>query len=234
MPRKPRMYVPGVPAHVVQRGHNRRACFFRSADYSFYLKSLGEGLRRYEISLHAYVLMTNHVHLLLTPSTSDGVSRLMHDLAGLYVAYVNKSYRRSGTLWEGRHKASLVEAERYLLTCYRYIELNPVAAGIVGSPEAYPWSSYCCHAMGRPDPLITDHPLFEALGQDAAKRGCAYRELIKHRLPGDDIHRIRESLAYNYPVGEDGFRRRIEAALGRSVGTGKRGRPAHREGLPII
>jgi putative transposase len=152
MPRKPRMYLPGVPAHVVQRGNNRAACFFTDDDYQFYLECLGQGLRRYRVELHAYVLMTNHVHLLLTPEDADGISRLMQHLARLYVLYINKTYGRSGTLWEGRHKASLVQADRYLLTCYRYIELNPVAAGMARCPEQYRWSSYGWHALGRPTP----------------------------------------------------------------------------------
>ena len=142
MPRKPRSYLPGVPAHVVQRGNNRNACFFADEDYLFYRECLSEGLRRYEVRLHAYVLMTNHVHLLLTPSDETGISCLLQHVGRLYVLYINKTYRRSGTLWEGRHKASLVDAENYLLACYRYIEMNPVAARMVEAPDQYQWSSY--------------------------------------------------------------------------------------------
>ncbi len=131
MPRKTRMYLPGVPAHVVQRGHNRSACFFSDDDHLFYLECLGQGLRRYGVRLHAYVLMTNHVHLLMTPDEDSSISRLMQHVGRLYVLYVNKRYRRSGALFEGRHKASLVAADDYLLTCYRYIEMYPVAAGMV-------------------------------------------------------------------------------------------------------
>lgn len=129
------MYLPGVPAHIVQRGNNRGACFFTDEDYSFYLECLGQGLERYRVSLHAYVLMTNHVHLLATPTDSDGISRLMQHVARLYVLYINRAYRRTGTLWEGRHKASLVQVETYLLACYRYIELNPVTAGMTAWKE---------------------------------------------------------------------------------------------------
>jgi putative transposase len=148
MPRKPRMYLPSIPAHIVQRGNNRDACFFSDDDYLYYLEVLGQGLRRYGVKLHAYCLMTNHVHLLMTPKDNVGISRVMQHLGRLYVLYINRTYRRSGTLWEGRHKASLVNAEEYLLTCYRYIELNPVAAGMVNTPEQYRWSSYRWHAWG--------------------------------------------------------------------------------------
>lgn len=149
MPRKPRMYLPGVPAHVVQRGNNREACFFQDEDYQFYLAVLGDALKRYRVQLHAYVLMTNHVHLLMTPTDESGISRVMQHLGRLYVLYVNRTYRRSGTLWEGRHKSSLINATEYLLTCYRYIELNPVRAGMVAVPEEYRWSSCRWHGWGR-------------------------------------------------------------------------------------
>ena len=143
MPRKQRMYLPGVPAHVVQRGNNRDACFFHEDDYRYYLAVLADELKRYRVSLHAYVLMTNHVHLLMTPTDETGISRVMQHVGRTYVLYINRTYRRTGTLWEGRHKASLVNAAEYLLSCYRDIELNPVRAGMVETPEAYPWSSYC-------------------------------------------------------------------------------------------
>jgi len=128
MPRKPRMYIGGLPCHVIQRGNNRDACFYSDQDYQFYLYQLGEVCRRYSVQLHAYVLMTNHSHLLMTPKDEWGISRVMQSLGRCYVQYINKTYRRTGTLWEGRHKSSLVDADRYLLACYRYIELNPVRA----------------------------------------------------------------------------------------------------------
>ena len=211
------MYLPGVPAHIVQRGNNRGACFFTDEDCEFYLECLAQGLKRYRIRLHAYVLMTNHVHLLATPTDSDGISRLMQHVARRYVLYINRTYRRTGTLWEGRHKASLVQAETYLLTCYRYIELNPVTAGMTASPDDYRWSSYGWHGWGRSNPLITDHALYEALSVDAAARRSAYRELFKYHLADRDVHRIRTALTYNHPLGNDRFRASIEAALGRSV-----------------
>jgi putative transposase len=172
--------------------------------------------------------MTNHVHLLMTPETESSISRLMQHLGRLYVLYVNKAYRRSGTLFEGRHKASLVDADNYLLTCYRYIEMNPVAAGMTQSPEQYRWSSYPHHARGKPDRLIQDHDLYLRLDRDPVVRQHAYRELFKQRLPEIQIHDIREYLAYNFPLGNDRFREEIETALGRPVGERKRGRPVGR------
>lgn len=228
------MYLPGVPAHVVQRGNNRSACFFTEEDYQFYLECLAQGLRRYGVSLHAYVLMTNHVHLLVTPTNAEGISRLMQHLARLYVLYINRTYRRTGTLWEGRHKASLVQAETYLLTCYRYIEMNPVAAGMTASPDEYRWSSYGWHGWGQANPLITDHALYDALGVEELARRRAYRELFSYRLVDLDVHRIRHALAYNHPLGNDRFRASIEAALGRSVGEASRGRPVRRDKLPML
>ncbi|MGI0034916.1 MAG: transposase [Nitrososphaera sp.] len=141
MPRKPRMYLAGQPCHVVQRGNNRCATFFDDVDYRHYVGCLKEATGCYRVSLHAYVLITNHVHLLMTPSDEFGVSRVMQSLGRRYVQYINHQFRRTGTLWEGRHKASLVQAEHYLLTCYRYIELNPVRAGMVSHPGEYRWST---------------------------------------------------------------------------------------------
>lgn len=225
MPRKPRMYLPGVPAHVVQRGNNRDACFFQDEDYQFYLAVLGDALKRYRVQLHAYVLMTNHVHLLMTPADESGISRVMQHLGRMYVLYVNRTYRRSGTLWEGRHKASLINAAEYLLTCYRYIELNPVRAGMVAVPEEYRWSSYRWHGWGQADPLISDHALYQGLATDELGRQCAYRALFADYLEPDAIHVMREASAHNYPLGNDRFRESIAMQLGRSVGYRDSGRP---------
>jgi len=159
MPRKHRMYLPGISSHIVQRGNNREPCFFAEEDYRYYLSCLEDALSRYQVKLHAYVLMANHVHLLMTPCNKVGISRVMQLLGKLYVQYINKTYRRSGTFWEGRHKASLVNADEYLLKCQRYIEMNPVAASMVHSPEEYHWSSYSFHAWGKDNPYITSHEL---------------------------------------------------------------------------
>jgi putative transposase len=133
MPRKARIYVAGVPCHVIQRGNNRSACFYADEDYLFYLDVLADACRRHKVALHAYVLMTNHAHFLMSPQDETGIPLVMQSLGRRYVQYINKTYRRSGTLWEGRYKASLVDVENYLLACYRYIEMNPVSAAMVRS-----------------------------------------------------------------------------------------------------
>ena len=163
MPRKPRMYLAGVPCHVVQRGNNRDTCFFADDDCQFYQEALGDACRRYPVDVHAYVLMTNHVHLLMTPHTIEGVSRVMQSLGRRYVQYINRAYRRCGTLWESRHKASLVDAEQYLLACYRYIELNPVAARVVKHPSDYRWSSFACNAWADATTLFVRMPCISRL-----------------------------------------------------------------------
>ena len=213
MPRKPRIYLPGVPCHIVQRGINRAACFFTGEDYQFYLDCLKDAADRYEVAIHAYVLMTNHVHLLVTPSTSDGISRLMQLLGNRYVQYINKRYCRSGTLWEGRHKSSLVDAESYLITCYRYIEQNPVRAGMTEHPGDYRWSSYRYHALGEPDPIITDHGLYLAIDVTPEMRQHYYRELFRTELDTRDVHDIRSTSALSKPLGNDRFRQEIEQVL---------------------
>ena len=230
MPRKPRLYLPNIPAHVVQRGNNRDACFFSDQDYLYYLEVLAEGCRRYDVQLHAYCLMTNHVHLLMTQVHEDrGISQVMQHIGRMYVAYINKTYRRSGTLWEGRHKASLVDADTYLLTCMRYIELNPVVADMVMTPEQYRWSSYRYYAWGEKNNRIIDHVNYLELGNDVEARQQAYRELFKYQVSDADIHEIREALNYNFPLGNERFREQVEGMLGRSVGYKVRGRPCIEE-----
>jgi putative transposase len=176
--RQPRLDFPGVPQHVVQRGNNRQPCFVAEEDYARYREDLHEAAAHCGCSIHAYVLMTNHAHLLVTGAATGAVSRMMQRLGRRYVAGFNASYRRTGTLWEGRFKSSLVDSRRYLLTCYRYIELNPVRAAMVADPAAYPWSSYRSNALGNEDGVISPHPVYLALGADAASRQAAYRTLF--------------------------------------------------------
>ena len=228
MPRKPRMYMAGVPAHVIQRGNNRDACFFHEDDYRFYRQCLAEACTRYRVALHAYVLMTNHAHLLMTPERADGISRLMQSLGRRYVQYVNRIYRRTGTLWESRHKANLVDADGYLLACYRYIELNPVRAGMVSHPAGYAWSSYRAHAYNDPDPTLAEHPCFRALGHTPEDRATAYRELFRTELHPALVRDIRTAAVFSAPLGNARFRRQVERALGRTLGYAARGRPARR------
>jgi putative transposase len=225
MPRKPRMYVPDIPCHVIQRGNNRNACFFAEDDYHFYLDCLRDTCNANLVAVHAYVLMTNHVHLLMTPDSREGISRVMQSLGRRYVQFINLKYRRCGTLWESRHKASLVDAEHYLHACHRYIELNPVRAQMVAHPGAYPWSSYSANAYGTADHLITPHQAYEQLGETAEIRQKKYRELFSSCLEKEEIHAIRTATQFSIPLGSDRFKEQIEKATGRRSGQAKRGRP---------
>jgi len=225
MPRKLRFNLAGIPQHVIQRGNNRQACFFAEQDYRFYLDCLAEAAREYECAIHAYVLMTNHVHLLVSPNSPPGIARMMQSLGRRYVHYVNYVYKRSGTLWEGLYKASLVDAENYLLTCYRYIELNPVRANMVEQPEDYQWSSYRSHAYGASKDFLQDHPLYDALGAIPEARQEAYRGLFRHQLDPTVLGELREALNQGLVTGGDRFKCEIEAMLRRRVRPLRRGRP---------
>lgn len=185
MPRKPRVVMPGQPHHVLQRGNNRQAIFFSEADYRSFLEALQAACERYGCVVHAYALMTNHIHLLMTPGTEDGLSRVMQSVGRRYVRYINDTYRRTGTLWEGRFKCSLVDTVDYLWRCFVYIEMNPVRAGMVRAPEDYRWSSFRANGLGRPDALLTAHKLYERLASDATGCQQAYRALFAgHLAPG--------------------------------------------------
>jgi len=225
MPRRARLYIPELPYHLVQRGNNREACFFEPDNYQFYLELLKENMQRYGVVLHAYVLMTNHIHLLLTPTETDSISRLMRVVGSRYAYYLNKTYKRTGTIWEGRHKSSLIDADNYLLKCYRYIEMNPVAAAMVKSPSEYPWSSFHCNALGQANTLITPHEIYTSLGISAEERTHAYRELYQSHLAKEDIHVIRNAAHYCHPTGDNRFKESIEQQIGRRLGYAKRGRP---------
>lgn len=209
MPRRQRLYVPGMPCHVIQRGNNRTACFFGHGDYTIYLAWLSEACLRYGCAIHSYVMMTNHVHLLLTPARQDSISRVMQSLGRRYVQRINLRLGRTGTLWEGRHKSSLVQSERYLLVCARYIELNPVRAGMVDSPGAYPWSSYRQNALGADGPLVQPHSVYEALGRDPTTRQAAYRELFDERSDPEEILQIRNSINRGEPLATPQFKERL-------------------------
>jgi len=227
MPRRARMYIAGLPYHVVQRGNNREACFIEADNYRFYLELWCQIARRYDVSVHAYCLMTNHVHFLVTPAKQDAVSRTMKVVGSRYARYINLRYRRTGTLWEGRHRASLVQSERYLLCCYRYIELNPVRAGMVGRPDEYRWSSYGFNARGEGD-WLEPHEEYRRLGKTAEARFHAYQALFARPLGGEDLHRIRKAAHYCQPVGDDRFRRQIAERYGIKAGQMHRGRPRKR------
>jgi len=225
MPRRPRMYISGLPYHVVQRGNNREACFYETEDYQYYLDLLEQLLTRYGVQLHAYVLMTNHVHFLMTPDDKDSISNLTRVVGSRFAQYMNKKYQRTGTLWEGRHKPSVVDTENYLLKCYRYIELNPVSANMVKRPEEYQWSSYGCNAWGDQSSFIEPHDEYTKLGATGNQRCSRYRDLFSDNLSNEDIHFIRKATHYCQPMGNDRFRLQIEKKIGRPVGVMSRGRP---------
>jgi len=225
MPRRARIYVPGLPYHLVQRGNNRDACFFADDDYLFYLQLLQENLLRYDVSLHSFVLMTNHIHLLLTPQSNDSISRMMSVVGSRYAYYLNKTYKRSGTVWEGRHKSSLVDTENYLLKCYRYIELNPVVANMVGTPDEYRWSSYLVNAWNEQNQVIIPHEEYLKLGKERENRAHNYRELFAAPLSGRDVHLIRNAAHFSHPVGNARFVESVEQQIGKSLGFAKRDRP---------
>ena len=225
MPRRRRVHLDSVPLHIVQRGHNRAACFFAAADYHAYLHWLGAALSETDCALHAYVLMTNHVHLLVTPALASQVPKLVISLGRRYVQYVNKKYHRTGTLWDSRYKSSLVHADDYLLTCMRYIELNPVRAALVSDPVGYRWSSYRANASGKPDMLVRGHPAYTGLGRSHAARQAAYGSLFHAELEGDAISDIRRTLQQCQPLGDEHFRASIEGVAGCRCGARPRGRP---------
>ena len=225
MPRRPRIHLPGVPIHLVQRGHNRDACFFTDEDFLAYREWLGEALKKTGCALHAYVLMTNHVHLLLTPPTGEAVSQLVMSLGRRYVQYINKTYRRTGTLWDSRYKSSLVHDEDYLLLCQRYIELNPVRASMTDDPALYRWSSYRANGLGQSDTLLTPHELYLGLDADAVARQAAYRSLFRSELDHEALADIRLALNQGQPLGKGRFLDRVENMLGRRCEVRPRGRP---------
>jgi len=225
MPRRKRMYLPGHTYHLVQRGNNREACFVELENYQFYLELWKRCAdNNYGVAVHAYCLMTNHVHFLVTPDEHDSISRVMSVIGSRYAYYFNKTYKRTGTVWEGRHKSSLVDNEHYYLTCSRYIEMNPVVARMVSKPEQYRWSSYGANAWGGKSSL-TPHPEYVMLGEDIEARCFAYRELFKNQLSDYDIHLIERASDYCHPVGDDVFCRQFEEKYGISLGQCARGRP---------
>lgn len=225
MPRPPRLDVPGLPQHLVARGHDRKDCFRRELDRAVYLKYLREALDKSECQVHAYVLMTNHVHLLATGSKPRSISRLMQSVGRRYCRYVNRAYQRSGALFEGRFKSSLVDSEAYLLACMRYIELNPVRAGMVDHPSRYWWSSFRENASGDPGGLVVPHSEYLRLGPDRGKRRAAYAALLDQPLDSSQLREIRHASAKNGVLGDESFHDALKVELDREVGIVAPGRP---------
>ncbi len=226
MPRKPRFFLPDVPVHIVQRGHSHEPVFFEDSDYQVYLGWLLEAAERYDCDIHAYALMTNHIHILSTPHETQGISRMMQYIGRYYVPYINHTYGTSGTLWEGRFKASLISDEQYLLTCMRYIELNPVRANMVNSPGHYRWSSYRHNAQGKADKLVTEHSLYTEIGGTKVTRCENYKGLFKTYIDDEQLQSIRAAWQTGTPLGNRYFQEKIERKLKTKVGQARRGRPS--------
>ena len=217
MARLPRIVVPGQALHIVQRGNNRKPIFFTDADYRYYLECLSDAARRFGCAIHAYVLMTNHVHLLLTPDDVSSPSLCLQSLGRKYVRYVNDLYQRSGTLWEGRYKSALIDSEHYLLACYRYIELNPVRANMVARPSDYAWSSFRCNALGEQNGVISPHDQYLQLGMDKVKRLHGYQSLFVDALTPELLRQFRIYTEKGSVIGHEGFRDEIANMLNRKV-----------------
>jgi putative transposase len=232
MARLPRFALPGQPQHVIQRGNNRSAMFADTADYERFRHDLATACERYGCVVHAYVLMTNHVHLLMTGSIAGTVGRAMQSLGRRYVGYYNRKHGRTGTLWEGRYRSAPIDSERYLFTCCRYIEQNPVRAGMVDHPRHYRWSSFHANALGALDPLVTPHGRYVALGRDGAERLTAYREICAVPFDGPTLDEVRTAIRGNWALGGTRFRDELTSATGRRAGPLNKGgrRPPHRWG----
>jgi len=228
MARLQRICLPGIPQHVIQRGNNRQACFGSEEDFAAYAYWLEEYARKFRVAIHAWVFMTNHVHLLLTPETNEGVSRLMQTLGRSYVRYFNHTYTRSGTRWEGRFKSCVVDAESYFLICQRYIELNPVRTGMVEAPSDYAWSSFRANGLGKEIKLRTPHHTYQRLGKTVAERVKAYRELFRGQLDSTILNQIRQATNQGMALGSEHFKNEVEHLAGRRVVALKRGPKAKR------
>lgn len=225
MARLPRLTLPGYPHHIIQRGNNRQAIFASTADYAQLLSLLGEYAAKFKVAVHSYVLMSNHFHLLATPQTEDGVPLLLQAVGRSYVRFFNKRQGRTGTLWEGRYRSTLIQAERYLLTCMAYIDLNPVRAGLVANPADYAWCSYLHYTGRRADKLVTPHPLYWEMGNTPFAREQAYAELVAAGIGSDRQRALTEATFRGWALGEADYVADLQRRTDRRVAKAKAGRP---------
>jgi len=225
MARKPRIFVADLPYHVVQRGNNKNPIFFSEKDYLFFLTALREAKIKYPCLIYSYCLMPNHFHLLIQPKEKDNISLLLKLLGSKYVRYVNKVYGRSGTLWEGRFKCSVIDAEEYFLTCLRYIEMNPLRAGLVNKIENYPWSSYKCRAFGENDYLTDFDVWYSELSSRSFQRQLIYRCQFQGGLNNSGFDLIREMTGRGAVIGGETFKVKIEQLINQKIIIRKPGRP---------
>jgi putative transposase len=225
MARLGRYFVSGQSLHVIQRGNDNNAVFFDEDDYRIYLDWLAEAAERYACAVLAYVLMIDHVHLLVTPERAGSLPGMMQSLGRRYVRYINRACGRTGTLWDGRYRATIIDGDAYFLSCCRYIELNPVRADMVGHPRQYPWSSYGAHGYGRKDGLTALHPQFARLGRSVAARQAAYRALFRGKLDSAFVDALRTATSGGWALGDDTFKKRIARVAKRRVVPLPKGRP---------
>jgi putative transposase len=215
MSRLPRFFAPGYALHIIQRGNNRTAIFHCPEDHLRYLGLFAKAAADNGLKVHSYVLMSNHVHVLATPRRPDSIARTMQAIGRHYVPWFNLKYGRSGTLWEGRYRATIVDTERYLLICHKYVEFNPVRAHLVEAPDEYRWSSFRANALGEPDPLVTPHAIYRGFGPDGASRQVAYRRLFAEPLVDSELCTIRAATNGGWALGDETFLARIAEETGR-------------------
>ncbi|HUR88436.1 MAG TPA: transposase [Ramlibacter sp.] len=225
MARLPRLTLPGYPHHIIQRGNNRQAIFASPADYERLLGSMEEYAKKFGVAIHSYVLMSNHFHLLATPQDAQGVPQLMQALGRSYVRYFNNRQERTGTLWEGRYKSTLIQAERYLLACMVYIDLNPVRAGIAVDPAEYPWSSHHHYVGRRADKLVAPHPLYWEMGNTPFARELAYADLVRAGIGSQQQQALTNATFRGWALGEADYVEDLQRRTERRVAKGKAGRP---------
>lgn len=233
MARLPRLTVPGYPHHIIQRGNNRQAIFARPADYELLLALIEENARKLQVAVHGYVLMTNHFHLLATPETSEGIPQMMQAVGRRYVRHFNLQEQRSGTLWEGRYRSTLIQAERYLLACMAYMDLNPVRAGLVADPAEYPWSSHAHYVGRRTDRLVTPHPLYWELGNTPFARDEAYSALVRAGVSAQQQRLLTDSALRGWALGEPDFVADLQRQTERRLVQGRAGRPKMQRNVPV-
>jgi putative transposase len=229
MPRQARVIIPNTPHHIVQRGHNRQVVFTSDDDFSFYKENLTHYKEEFGCKVYAYCFMSNHVHLLIDPGDEpESISLTIKRVAGRQTRYVNKLKKRTGSLWEGRFKSSVVSTQEYLLVCCRYIELNPLRAAMVSKLSEYRWSSYTCKTNGQEDKLIDFDSQYMGLGNNALDRQSAYKKFMKDSIPESELKVIREALQRGQLTGSEKFRREILNKHGVRVSNKDRGRPNRR------
>ena len=228
MARLPRLTLPGYPHHIIQRGNNRQTVFSSAADHQMFLALLEESARKFGVALHAYVLMGNHFHLLATPSTVEGLPQMMQAAGRRYVRYFNDTHTRSGTLWEGRYRGTVIDAGHYLLACMAYMDLNPVRAGLVAEAKDHPWSSYGHYAGLRVDGLLTPHPLVWALGNTPFAREAAYAELVRSGISPERQEQLTRSALSGWALGGEAFLAELQKHTARRLTKIQAGRPPRR------